>query len=177
VTEPRISVREGVERALRHWPAAYGLALQLTGERAAAEDLCQEAYLRLCRKKSPFREEGSLRAYVLTTVRNVAKDMAGGRPAALDFREMEADLAAVAMVSDPVRVSTRGEERRRVTRAVERLPSPWRAALYLRDGLDLSYGEIALILDTTDDVVRTTLHRARNRVREMLQRMEAGNEP
>jgi RNA polymerase sigma-70 factor (ECF subfamily) len=43
-----------------------------------------------------------------------------------------------------------------------------RAVLFLRDGLELSYAEIGLVLGKSDDVVRVTLHRARLKMRAAL---------
>jgi RNA polymerase sigma-70 factor (ECF subfamily) len=55
----------------RHSRAAYSLAYSMTGERHAAEDLAQEAFLRVWRSVGGYRPgRGSVRAWVLSIVRN-----------------------------------------------------------------------------------------------------------
>jgi len=55
----------------RHSRAAYSLAYRMTGERHAAEDLAQEAFLRAWRSAGGYRPgRGSVRAWVLSIVRN-----------------------------------------------------------------------------------------------------------
>ncbi|MFQ5654406.1 MAG: RNA polymerase sigma factor, partial [Planctomycetota bacterium] len=64
--------------------------------------------------------------------------------------------------------TTRREEIATVEAALAQLSPLWRAILYLRDGLGLSYREVAEVLDRSEDVVRVTLHRARLRIRAAL---------
>ena len=73
------------------------------------------------------------------------------------------------IADDPFRTATRRERIESVRAALDDLPAPWRAILFLRDGLGLSYAEIARIEQRTEDVVRVTLHRARKRLRARLQ--------
>jgi RNA polymerase sigma-70 factor, ECF subfamily len=55
----------------RHWRAAYSLAYRMMGERQAAEDLVQEAFLVVWRAAESYRaERGSVRAWMLSILRN-----------------------------------------------------------------------------------------------------------
>ncbi len=54
----------------RHSRAAYGLAYRLTNERQAAEDLAQDAFLRVWRSAGYRPERGSVRTWILSIVRN-----------------------------------------------------------------------------------------------------------
>lgn len=164
-----------VELALRHWREAFGLALSYCGNRARAEDLCQEAFLRLCRRRGSLDSRGGLRGYLLAIVRNLARDeskkrvassLESGAPVSGEGREW----VLVDESPGPGEVLDRREERSRVEEALEGLASSWRAMLYLRDGLGLPYREIASIVGTTEGAVRVTLHRARERVRSILEK-------
>ena len=75
---------------------------------------------------------------------------------------------------DPSRDAVGRETRHQVREVLERLDPLWRLVLYLRDGLDFSYAEIAEVAARSEDVVRVTLHRARRRVREALERSVTG---
>lgn len=58
----------------RHAPAVYGLALRLTGQRAAAEDLTQEAFLRMVGFIGGLRTDRPLRPWLKRVVANAAVD-------------------------------------------------------------------------------------------------------
>jgi RNA polymerase sigma-70 factor (ECF subfamily) len=69
---------------------------------------------------------------------------------------------------DPGDEADRSEQADIVQDALRTLSPSLRAVLFLRDGLDLRYAEIGLILGKSEDVVRVTLHRARLRMRAIL---------
>ena len=70
--------------------------------------------------------------------------------------------------ADPALRAEVREQRERLHAALAGLDATWRAVLYLRDGLSLSYREVGEALGKSEDVVRVTLHRARRRVRQVL---------
>ncbi len=147
------------------WPQAWGLAAAITGDRHAAEDLAQEAILKLLSTRSTIDFDRPLRPLLLTIVRRLALDHAGKRlrrPQALSNESMEA------MDDSPDEPAQRHERRRLLLDALDELPPVWRAVLWLRDGVGDSYAQIGEILEITTDVVRTTLHRARRRLRTKL---------
>jgi len=166
---------EALNGALAHWPAAYGLAQVLVRDRSLAEDICQEAFLRLADQRRRITDPGRVKPLLMTIVRNLAASEAR-RPAAasLDRRtETDGPLADPGS-PDPSRDAAGRETRRQVREVLDRLDPFWRLVLYLRDGLDLSYAEIAETAGRSEDVVRVTLHRARRRVREALERTGTG---
>ena len=155
------------QTALDLWPPLFGFAVQLVRDRARAEDLCQEAYLRLFGMDRDVDASRPLRPLLFCIVRNLVRsELRRERGAPFDdvIVPDSVDDASV----DPLTLVGSAEESARVDAALSRMPATWRAALYLRDGLDLSYAEVADILDKTEDVIRVTLHRARLRVRVML---------
>jgi len=159
--------REVVEEALREWPGAFGLAFHLLHDRARAEDVCQEVLLGLLSAARPPQTDRPLRALILRMVRNRAlSELRRERPGSLD--DDEVGPLADAASPDPLDEASRREEAVAVETALARLPAAWRAMLYLREGLDLSYAEIAEVLERDVDVVRVTLHRARRRARRLL---------
>ena len=163
--------RRLIERAYEHWPAAYGLAVVLLGDHARAEELCQDTFVRLMTTKTPIDAERPLGGLVLTTTRNLClNELRRRRPGSLDA--LQEAGAPEPSGDDPKGDPTAGldlaERRTAVRAALAKLSPTWREMVYLREALDLPYREIAAIADTSEDVVRTTLSRARARLRELL---------
>lgn len=157
-------------RALGHWRDVFVFARQLVRDRGTAEDLAQDAFLRLLASDRPLDDARPLRPLLFTIVRNLVHSRA--RRQALPILDLAADLLATDRLVDrasanesPPGVSVLREECSSLRDALESMRPSWRAVLYLADGLNCSYAEIAQCLDCTEDVVRTTLHRARDRVR------------
>lgn len=152
---------------------AYGLARWVTGNRADAEDVVQEACLRAFRGIAGF-SGGNSRAWVLTIVRNAAYDwLRKNRSAAVVHVE---DLAAVERMADDtasaennpeVALIARADEAR-LEAAISNLPAVFRDTMVLRDVHGLDYREIATITGVPIGTVMSRLARARRRVIEML---------
>lgn len=162
------SDREPRREPERAWREAYGLAWALLGDAHRAEELAQDAFLRL-RDRAP--EDGAPpRALLLKTVRHLAIDERRRRSPAGLGEEAEGHLGAGEPVdsADPALRAEVREQRERLHAALAGLDATWRAVLYLRDGLSLSYREVGEALGKSEDVVRVTLHRARRRVRHVL---------
>jgi len=142
----------------------WRLARRLTGNEEEAFDATQEIFLRVWRGLSGFRGDAKLSTWVFQIAWNYLR----GHHRRLDRRPTPvADGAEeiVARTPDPAP----GPERRamsadlldRVTSAMDDLPEHYRVVLWLRDGEDLSYIEIAEVLDLPIGTVRSRLARAR----------------
>ena len=154
-------------KALEHWPESFAFALALCRDRDEAEDLCQEAFLRLWAMDRPVDDERPLRPLLFTIVKNQFRTRARRQRPDV-FSDVEEVDGVTEETDGPLARAERSERHALVEEALGKMNPLWRAALYLADGLGLSYAEIAEILDRTEDVIRVTLHRARLRVRVML---------
>ncbi len=131
------------------------LAVLLTGERALAEELVQEAFVRLHRASRP-PAVGAERAYLRRTVINLSH----GHHRHLRVvrrRPTEVRPDGVAAEVDVVR----RDDQRLVAEAVRSLPARQRDCIVLRFYEDLSDTEIAAVLGLSPGSVKTHLHRAR----------------
>ena len=155
----------------REWRALFGFARALTGNVADAEDLAQEAVWRYLRRHRGEREDpGALRPLLFTIARRLHRDGHRRRLPATERLDPDAIVSEWRTPSDEAEAS---ERRAAVEAALASLPPNWRAALYLADGLDWTGPEIAEVLETSEEAVRVTLHRARRRFRANLDRAAA----
>jgi RNA polymerase sigma-70 factor, ECF subfamily len=153
-----------------HSRRLLAIARAIVGTQAAAEDVLQQAILNLYehRDRYDWREPaGLLRRTVvneaLRTLRTPRMGLvADDHPSARD------DSPAGAMIGDETVAAVR--------RAIEQLPEHFRAALVLCEYENLSYVQIAEVLDASVPQVKTWLHRGRRQLAERLKGYVQGSE-
>jgi RNA polymerase sigma-70 factor (ECF subfamily) len=148
-------------------------------DRAAAEDVCQEVFLRVFRGLPGFDGSARLGAWVQTIATNVAITEYRRRRA-MKRNRRTLSLDAPVAGTDDLYVDPAGRERdpgdrahqrefvERVRACVQELPDEFRAAVVLRDMDGCSYEEIAVALDLPPGTVRSRIHRGRLLLQEML---------
>lgn len=159
---------------LTHAAALYRLAYHLAGNADVAEDLTQETYLRAYRGFAGFRG-GDVRAWLFTILRHVFLDECRRH------RRMPMIVSADDVDHDPFTPRDGGTWTPSAeTEALRRLPSEaierafaalapdWRLVVLLADVEELSYREIADILEIPVGTVMSRLHRAHRRLQERL---------
>lgn len=138
---------------------------QLEGGRDAAEELTQEVFFQLYRSAASFRHRCRFRTWLYSLVRNVCRHhrrRRRGEAGRVSWQDGEAGEPVVADARPgALERLTAAEARARVRRAVASLPPLQRAVLVLRDWEDLSYREIAEVLEVPVGTVRSRLHHAR----------------
>jgi len=149
---------------LPHLDDCYRLARWLTGERADAEDVVQEACVDAFRGIAGFAG-GNARAWVLTIVRHAAyRWLRKNRPAALvSVVDLDA-LADTQPGQTPEAALIAKADAARLERAIATLPVPFRETLVLRDVNGLDYREIAGVTGVPIGTVMSRLARARSRL-------------
>jgi RNA polymerase sigma-70 factor (ECF subfamily) len=148
----------------------YALARWLTGRRADAEDVVQEACLRALRAIGGFAGTNA-RAWTLTIVRHTAYSwLRKNRPAALvvvdDLEAVERAQAEAGSDGGetPEAALIAKTEAARLERAIAELPIPFRETLVLRDVQGLGYRDIAEVTGVPIGTVMSRLARARSRL-------------
>ena len=145
---------------------AYGLARWITGNRADAEDIVQEACLRALRGIAGF-SGGSSRAWVLTIVRNTAYDWLrkNRSPAVVQVEDLAAvEQMAAAADNNPEAALIARADAAKLEAAIASLPAAFRDTMALRDVHGLDYREIAAITGVPIGTVMSRLARGRRRV-------------
>jgi RNA polymerase sigma-70 factor (ECF subfamily) len=158
------------ELVLPHLGDAYALARWITGSRADAEDVVQDACLRAFRAIGSFKG-GNPRPWVLTIVRNTAYTwLRKNRPSAVfAVDDLEGVEAAQAIPGDPERETPETAmiakaDAACLQAAIAALPTAYRETLILRDVQELSYREIAEVTGVPVGTVMSRLARGRNQV-------------
>ena len=153
----------------------WRLARRLTTTEEEALDTTQEIFLRVWRGLPGFRGEAKLSTWVFQIAWNYlrAHRRKMGRSLQIIGEDMNAaqDLvdSAADTGPDPERRARATELLDRVEAALERLPEHYRVVVWLRDGEDLSYQEIADALDVPIGTVRSRLARARGALKELVE--------
>lgn len=171
--------QEFAEHAMQYAPQLYSAALRMTRNRADAEDLVQETYLRGFRSFHTFTEGTNLRAWLFRILTNAyinsyrAKQR---RPDETDLAEVE-DLYLYRRLGsfETAAASLSAEEQfldlftdDEVKAALEGLPENFRLPVLLADVDGFAYKEIAEMLDIPIGTVMSRLHRGRKAMQRAL---------
>jgi RNA polymerase sigma-70 factor (ECF subfamily) len=176
VSEFGLEDRERFEQlVLPHVDAAFNLARWLLRGRTDAEDVAQEALLRAWRFFGGF-QGGDARAWLLQIVRNTCYTwLEKNRPMELNT-EFDEELH-LQTCPTPETLAIAGDERKRLTVALERLPPRFREVLVLRELEGCSYKEIAAITSIPIGTVMSSLSRARRQLYSALANSSQGARP
>jgi RNA polymerase sigma-70 factor (ECF subfamily) len=150
----------------RHFRACYLVALARLGNRADAEDVCQDAFVRCLARLDDCREPEKFGAWLLHIVRNLAHN----RGDYLRVRSTE-PLDAHAMVPsvEPADAKVHQSELRdTLRRALEQLSEVQREVVLLHDLEGWRHAEIAVQLELSEPMSRRHLSDARRRLRTLL---------
>jgi RNA polymerase sigma-70 factor (ECF subfamily) len=167
------------DQAMEFMPSLYTAALRMTRNRADAEDLVQETYLKAYRAFDSFQQGTNLKAWLYRILTNTyintyrAKKR---RPDESDIEEVEdlylyrklssGDLASLGRSAEDELFDLFTDDE--VKAAIEALPEQFRMAVLLADVEGFSYKEIAEILDIPIGTVMSRLHRGRRALQKRL---------
>jgi RNA polymerase sigma-70 factor (ECF subfamily) len=145
----------------------WRLARRLTGSEEESLDACQEIFVRVWRGLPRFRGESKLSTWVFQIAWNYLRwhRRRSSRGLVLVHDDDRSEISVVERVPDPApdpeRRAASVELLDRVDAGLRTLSEAHRVVLWLRDGEDLSYEEIAGVLDVPIGTVRSRLARAR----------------
>jgi RNA polymerase sigma-70 factor (ECF subfamily) len=167
------------EEAMVHMPSLYAAAMRMTRNKADAEDLVQETYLKAYRAFGSFQEGTNLRAWLYRILTNTFINIYRAkkrRPEENDLDDvedlylyrrlggLEAAKAGRSAEDEVLDQITEGE----VKAAIEALPEQFRMAVLLADVEGFQYKEIAEILSIPIGTVMSRLHRGRRALQKSL---------
>jgi len=148
----------------RHVPAMLGLARRILGNAADAEDVVQEAMLRVWTHAPRWEPLAAFRTWLTRIVVNLCLDRKRKAP--------WVDLEAAGEIADPAPnagdEAERNERDRLVDQAIAQLPDRQRTAIVLTYGEGMSNAEVAEVMGTTVSAVETLLVRGKQGLRRAL---------
>jgi RNA polymerase sigma-70 factor (ECF subfamily) len=157
------------ELAMPHFAKLYNFAHWLTQDRAAAEDLVQETYMKALRGFSSFQQGTNFRAWMYKILRNTFLTSQAGLKASVSFDSDGDDKPAEpTAVGTPESVLLARVELETIQNVLEKLPVKFREIILLCDQEEMSYQEIGETLGIPIGTVMSRLSRARKAMREML---------
>ncbi len=174
--------RRGDRRALetlyeRHKQALLGFLARLVGDRALAEEVFQEVWVKVLVHIDGYRESGAtFRAWLFRIGSNTAVDRMRRetlrRGPSLDAPRVHGDRRWIDTVeSDLPGPAREGEARAMLSdlsAALARLNDGQRAAILLRHQQGMSYAEVARSLGVAEGTAKTMVHRGVNKLRDLL---------
>ncbi|MGB7727443.1 MAG: sigma-70 family RNA polymerase sigma factor [Candidatus Acidiferrum sp.] len=157
-----------------HSRRVYALCLRMVNNPADAEDLMQEAFLQLFRKIGTFRGESAFSTWLHRMTVNVV--LMRLRKKSLPTDSLEETLDPETENSGPKRdvgapdLRLSGAvDRVNLERSIEQLPPGYRTVFVLHDVQGYEHNEIADIMGCSVGNSKSQLHKARTRLRELLQ--------
>lgn len=156
----------------RHVPAMVGLARRVLGNAADAEDVVQEAMLRVWTHAPRWQPLAAFRTWLTRVVVNLCLDRKRRKP--------WVDLNAAGEIVDPTpsipEVAEKNEREQALTAAIGELPHRQRTAILLTYSEGMTNAQVAEVLDTSVSAVETLLIRGKKSLRTKLGAMIDGDE-
>jgi RNA polymerase sigma-70 factor (ECF subfamily) len=141
--------------ALPHLKRLYAAAYRMTGNAADAEDLVQETLLRAYRGFDRYTPGTNVKAWLYTILQRVRTDALRKKGRSPETVELEGEGPAVAGRQEGA------VQQRDLEQVLRALPEAFRTAVMLRDVEELSYEEIASVLEVPMGTVMSRIHRGR----------------
>jgi len=149
------------------FPVLYKVACRITNSGEAAEDLCQEAFIRLHEKNMVFPNQEEAKYWLIRVVKNASLNYAKRKQ-----RERKAYQRAF---KENTRQEETGETkllkketREEVLEALDKLPDSLRVVLVLKEYSEMNYREIGRVLGINEGNVKVRVFRARERITALL---------
>lgn len=170
--ELMLAVRDGELDALgelfeRHHGPLFGFLTKLTGQRTAAEDIAQTVFQRMLKYRHTYRDDGSFTAWMYHLARRCAADhfrKASSAPTAIDPQNLNDHADNAPNAGD--NAATR-DEHALLHVALNRLRHDDREVLLLSRFQELSFAEVATILECSAGAAKVRAHRALRELRDI----------
>ena len=160
-------------------PRVFALARRVCGDPGDAEDLVQETFLSAFRALGQLRDPDHPRPWLYAIARRACQRMQRrrtGEPGHVESldellpRPAETIPDEAVLAEGPHHDRLQAEARELVERVMAELPDAFRMPLLLADVAELSLSEIAAVLGLKEATVKTRIHRARLKLRDVLAR-------
>lgn len=152
----------------RHHRAVFHFLLRALGDRPAAEDLLQEAFLRVYIHRTDYRPTAAFRTWLFTIARNLLIDHVRQRHARPALAREDPPATVPDPGASPLQHAQAQDLAARLQAAILRLPPAQREVLLLSRFAGLAHTDVAQVTGASPGAVRVTLHRALRALRNLL---------
>lgn len=178
--ELMLAVRDGDLDSLgvlfeRHHGPLFGFLVKLTGDRTAAEDITQTVFQRMLKYRHTYRDEGQFAAWMYHLARRCAADhfrRSNAAPAATDPLDLEAHADDRPHADES---AAKSDDHALLHHALGRLDRDDREILLLSRFQELSFAEIATILECSVGAAKVRAHRALRELRDIYLQLQKEN--
>jgi len=153
------------EIVTRYKEAVFGLCLGFLRNRADAEDLTHDTFIRAYENLRRYRLEKRFSTWLFTIASNLCRNRLRHRR----YHPVLPPPDEVSGGSDPAVVVGREDRWARIRRGLNRLPDTYRAPIVLRYYNDLTYQEISEVLSLPEGTVKTRLHRGKAMLKQAIE--------
>ncbi|HEX2852691.1 MAG TPA: RNA polymerase sigma factor [Opitutaceae bacterium] len=175
--ELMLAVREGDFDALgelfeRHHRPLFGFLVKFTGQRTAAEDIAQTVFQRMLKYRHTYRDDGSFTAWMYHLARRCAADhfrKASSAPVATDPSHLHEHADDQPHAGER---ESRRDDHALLKTALTQLDRDDREVLLLARFQELSFAEIAAILECSVGAAKVRAHRALRELRDIYLRLQ-----
>jgi len=148
----------------------YGIVYYMISDHASTEDIIQESFLKIILHAPPTEDDAKLKSWIKTVVRNTVYSFL--RKNKRRRQETDMESAAIRNECELARQAESVEQAiefklmaEAVERALQELKPEYQALIELRWKRELSYKEMADVLNTSEETIKHKLHRARGAMR------------
>jgi RNA polymerase sigma-70 factor (ECF subfamily) len=164
---------------IEHLDGLYSYAMVLSRNHAEAQDLVQETYVRAIQAMGRLRADSNMKGWLFTILRNLWFNQLRKRRNGPQMVEVEDEDGVANSIAEPSKNShdlyVSKMEAEQVRAAIQELSVESREIILLREYEDLSYQEIASVLDCPVGTVMSRLGRARAKLRALLSETLTGS--
>lgn len=168
---------EFLELVRKHQDQIYRHALYLLKNSEDAKDITQETFIKAWQHRTKIRQE-TVRSWLLKCVQNLCFNQLRRRKFRVHLSEEEGETLEMLLHTHshrsnptPEETAIKQELKQLVHQAIDELPSTMRSIVIMRELEEMSYKEIAEVLKQPENTVKSTVFRARKKLREILNRL------
>lgn len=171
----------------RHEKRLWNFLRRFVGDKATAEDLVQEVFLRLVQSASDWKPTAKFSTWLYTIARNLCTDEArrGGRRQTISLdatpvpQKGESGLRQIEKIAIPTSDGEQQTLNREIAECIDRtiaiLPEEQREVFLMREVMNLSFAEIAETTNTNEPTVKSRMRYALERLRNALAKFHEPN--
>lgn len=148
----------------------YNYLFYLTNDHSLTEELVQETFYQAFQSIHRFKGKSTIKTWLYKISKNVYYRHL--RKNKVHLNEFDEDSVNVADFSTPEKIWEQAEQEKALHLAIQQLKEPYKQVVILRSFNDLSFKEIGIIFDESENWARVTFHRGKQKLREILKKGE-----